>query len=898
MFDLKAELKIWRKTLMKEQGLEPGYIEELESNLLDRFDDLIAKGKTGKEAFNMAKKKSFTDTTEVADEFYKSRSPIIDKTPPWRKNQRIFNLLPSFLKVALRSFNRTKAYTLINYLGLTIGLLVTCFVGFYINYEVSWDTFHSKSDSIYRLGNNMRSQEYSLVSFDGWNSSTKESQLAQVEGFKNTVGVKDITQFWVFTEQEYVQVENQQFIAEEILRTNTPESFFNIFDWNFIMGSPSDVSESINKALLTEKTATQFFGNSWNNLDLLSKTIIIDSTQFQIAGVIENIPSNSHFDFSIVLNQETIPYWGARTYALLEESADANEVKDRWIENLATIKPDLITNPTFDGFTIRPLEELHLEANALYEAKQPGNKKYLYIFGIIGLMIISITLTNYTNLSTAMYSGRNREIGMRKVMGATKAQIAGQFILEAALLSLSTVPIVILMFSLLLPDFNSFMGVELENQFFNAPYYAFILSTVAVLIGCISGIYPAVFLSRMGIKKLFYSKLISEKSQNFSLRKGLIIFQFALLIGLCSATYLINSQLKFINEKDLGFNKEGIVYINLEVQDDYELLKNKLSLIPGVQSVGTGTPLGTPTYNQLEYRLEGVEEIFDDAYMPYMNPDAIKTLGIKTTVDEELINPETASKTLFLINQTAAERFKTTLGVTKEELVGRTVITEPNYVNDEGVVGISYQIDGFIEDINMFSLKEKVDPYFMIVSPRLIWYSAVINFNTENTTQVLSDIREAYSSMGWSAPMITSFQDDMLEELYEQEKRVASLTIYLSILAFLMALMGLIGLTAYLTTIKRKEIGIRKILGASNSQIITMLNKEYIYLVITSLIIASPFVYLGMSKWLSEFAFRISINPIIFLLTAICTLLITLLVVSSQTFKVASEDPAYALRND
>jgi putative ABC transport system permease protein len=900
-FNIEKAIRSWRKTLRKQQGLEPGMIEELEINLRDRIDEFRIKGFTDEDAFRKAAAKSLgaDDGEELADEFYKIRTPFYKLTPPWKGDAKWFSLLPNFLKVALRSFKRKKVYTSINFLGLVIGLLTACFVVLYINNELSWDDFHSKSDRIIRLGSEFRSQEYSLLAYKDYYNTPREEQVNQTEAIKNTIGVEDLARFWIFGGSSYLETGDRRFVQDGILTTNTPSGFFNLFDWKFIHGSVEQFSSSINKAVLTEETARKISSTGPFSLsELIGQSFVLDSTSYEIAGIIQDIPSNSHYDFNVALNDSKIEYWGARTYALLEENADPETVKKRWESKVSEINPRMVESGLFKSYVIHKLGDIHLEANALYELKPPGNPRYLWIFGIIGAVILLITFTNYTNLSVAMYAGRNREIGMRKVLGADRLQIACQFLIESLLLALFCIPAVMMLLSFLLPYFNNFMGIQISNLFLESPLYFLMLISASAFIGLIAGAYPSLVLSGKKIRHLFNKQLSKPTLRGFTLRKGLITFQFVLLIGLGSATYFINSQLNYINNKDIGYAKEGIVYVLMEDGESYRQFRSKLTSLPSIYEVGTGSALARNTYNQTTYRLDGYDEIFDDAYNLWMTPSAVRAYGIETSIEKMLSDSTGIPNEVVLINQTAAEKFSSVLGVEKQDLIGRTYRTEPRYTQEDGTVGFPATIAGFFEDINMFSLKEEVDPYFLSIRKDVVGSWAIVSYNTADVSNVMNQIESAYNELGQSFPFITRFQSDRLANLYEQDQRVGTLTIYLSLLAFLVAVLGLVGLAAYLTTLRRKEIGVRKVLGASSWEILLQLNREYVYLVGISLLIAGPIAYYAVSTWLSNFAYRIDVNLFVFPGIAIFTLFIAILAVSSQTAKATQMDPVSALKND
>lgn len=895
-FNLEQAIKSWKKSLQKQQGLEPGYIEEIESNLRDRIEDYIGQGETEEKAFTLARGKVFHDPEEVADEYYKARTKN-SKPPPWKKNSNLIYLLPNYLKVAVRNIVRKRFYTGLNYVGLVIGLLVASIVFLYIQYELSYDQFHTNAENIYRVASKFRSQGYSLASFDGYFDASKEAQVGQVEAFKAFSEVEDACQFYVFDKEEFVTFENKKFTVDHIAQTNTPVSFFSVFDWQFLEGSAQNFASAPYSAILTRAEAEKIFGPDWQSQPLTEQFLTIQDSIYQIAGVIQDVPQNSHYDFNLLLHTPKIDYWGARTYVLLSASATAAETEQLINDNINTINIGLAKDELFGGYFLQSLTDIHLQSDLLYELKPPGDTRYLFVFGIIALVILLLTVTNYTNLSIALNANRLREIGMRKVMGARKSSVLIQFLMEAVLLAIFAVPTVLVLLYFLLPEFNGFMEVVLRNYFLTNPMYFFSLVIGALIIGVISGAYPAFYLSSMHILSLFSKKKIQGGGKGINLRKVLITFQFILLIGLVSITIFINRQLSFIKDKDLGYNKEGILYVNLS-SENHESFIQKVAQLSEVNHIGSGTPFGRKPFNQTTYRLSEQEDIFDDAYHLYMNAGAIQAYGLRTSIEEELQASQPFPEDVILLNETGVDKFTKLYDVEKAELLGMQIITEPEFTQEDGTVGFSKRIYGFFEDANVFSLREKVDPYFLEIYNGPVNDLAIINFKTAKVSTLLEEVRAIYDQLGESTPLDYSFMDDNLAILYKKETRVGQLTVILSFLAFATALFGLIALTSLLTTLKKKEVGVRKVLGASTSQIILTFNKEYFVLILIALTIAAPLAYYGTQKWLDSFAFKININPLIFLVSALLALVVTIFAVSLITFRTAIENPVNALNND
>lgn len=895
-FDINQAIREWRKYIHRHQSLEPGFVEELESSLHDRYEEYLIRGMNPEEAFAQAKEKVMPDTNGVALEFAKATN-----TRPWYKPSLsgwLF-LLPNYLKIALRNLQRKRFYNIINYVCLAIGILTTALAVLYLDYETSFDEMIPDADRKYRLARTFRSQDYSVMSFDGYFGAEPEVQMKQINGIANVKGVVQACHFYTFWNPTIVETADKKLTTENILHTNTPEEFFDFFGWRFLYGAADAFSQNRNTAVLTESEAERFFGPDWRQKDLLDQILTIEDQDYAVVGVIEDVPPNAHYDFSIALHRDKIEYWGSRTYIKLAPGADPQAVKQRMDENIASINTSLADSELFGGTIIQPLTSIHLNSNMLYELKPPGDKRYLYIIGIISGIILLLTISNYTNLSIAMNAGRSREIGMRKIFGATEGQISYQFIMESLILSMLTLPLVGLGLWLLVPWFNDFMGTGLNEQILQNPNFWLVLLLVTLVVGILASLYPSLFLARHPILRLFRGNLVKNSSRGFSTRKTIITFQFIMLIGLCSLTLFVNQQLRYIQDKDLGFDKEQVVYVNLaEDSTKFEVFRNELLQIPEVTGVGSGSPLGRTPFNQTTYKLEGTAEVYDDAYDISLDYSAIDLLNIETSIDRYVQNPENAPRRMILINETMAEKLTTRYDLTRDQLIGSTIIEEPEYTDEEtGEVGFPFPIAGTFEDINMFSLREKITPMFLTVykNPGFVrWVSVAWEGAPPN--EIIRKIEAKYNDLNLDQAFYYSYLTQNIEELYANERRIGRLSIYFSLVAFMVAVIGLIALTAFLTTLKQKEIGIRKILGASQLDILKRFNREYLLLLLIGLVVAAPLAWYGVSQWLSTFAYRIEINPLIFLLAGGITLLITNIAVSLMTLRAANSVPIEALQ--
>jgi len=895
-FDIDQAMRAWRQRLQQHQSLEPGFVEELESSLHDRYEEYLIRGLSPEAAFAQAQAKVMPDSNGVAHEYARATS-----NRAWYKLRLsgwLF-LLPNYLKVAVRNLQRKRFYNLINFVCLAVGILTTALAVLYLDYETSFDEMVPEADRKYRLARTFRSQDYSVMSFDGYFGAEPEVQMKQINGIANIKGVEQACQFYTFWNPTIIKTDEQELTTENILHTNTPAEFFDFFGWRFLYGSVDGFRQNLNTAVLTASEAVRFFGSDWRQKDLLDRVLTIDEQDYTVAGVIEDLPPNAHYDFSIALHREKIEYWGSRTYIKLVPGADPQRVKQRMDENIASINTNLADSELFGGTIMQPLTSIHLNSNMLYELKPPGDKRYLYIIGIISCIILLLTISNYTNLSIAMNAGRAREIGMRKIFGATEGQISNQFIMESMVLSMLTLPVVGLGLWLLIPWFNNFMGTGLNEQILQDLNFWMILLIVTIGVGILASLYPSIFLARHPVLRLFRGNLVKNSSRGFSTRKAIITFQFILLIGLCSLTLFVNQQLSYIQDKDLGFDKEQVVYVNLaEDSTKFDVFKNELLQIPEVTGVGSGSPLGRNPFNQTTYKLEGTADVYDDAYDISLDYSAVDLLNIETSIPDYIQNPDDAPQRVVLVNETLADKLSNRFDLSRDQLIGRTIIEEPEYTDEEtGEVGFPFPIAGTFKDINMFSLREKITPMFLTVykDPGFVrWVS--IAWEGAAPNEIMEKIETKYNALNLDRAFYYSYLTQNIEELYAKERRIGRLSIYFSLVAFAVAVIGLIALTAFLTTLKRKEIGIRRILGASQLDILKRFNREYLWLLLIGLFIAAPLAWYGVSQWLSTFAYRIDINPLIFLLAGAITLLITTIAVSLMTLRAANAVPVQALQ--
>lgn len=803
-------------------------------------------------------------------------------------------MIKTSFKIALRGFLRNRFFTGFNLLSLIVGLFVAYIAISYIRFEYSYDKFNEGYENIYRLARTYRSQDYSIIGFEQWSDTEATAQKTQVQALKEIPGIKNAAQFITSDLLEFVEWNGKRIQEKGFLTTNTPEEFTTIFTWKPIAGSLADFGQDVNKVLLTKSSAAKIFREAMDNPSgIIGQSIKIANETFEVAAIIEDVPLNSHFDFSIALNHPKIEYWGRRIYLGLADNANYTDVENQLNASIAAINPSLVEDPLYKGHFLQPLEDIHLKSNILYELKAPGNYSFILLIGGFALFILLITLFNYANFTLALKSKQGKSIGIKKAMGAKNSSVALQFILEGVLLAIVSIPILAVLISLIVPYFNDLMGVNVNTSLWEEPRTAFLLICLAILLGVMASIAPAIFLSYKDTLSLFKENLKDNRFEHFSIRKYLIISQFVILISITCVSYFVLRQMNFIENKDLGFKKEGILfaYTSTEKQNVFQ---ERLRQIPGIHHVGNGSALGIETYNQATYKLQDMDEVFDDANQLYLDYEALKAYGIETVNNL----PNTMGRTT-IINRTAAEKFANIKNIEIEELIGTLVITEPEYIGEDGQFGFPFVIGGVFEDINLFSLREKVTPYFITLSPNVRMAGrSIISFDSDNEKAIMGKVKSVYNDLGDTYPLEIEFVSQNLSELYTQDKQTVNLIFWMNILAVLLAAMGIIGITIFLVIARTKEIGIRKVLGASEFHIIKSTIKEYVWFIAIGMIISWPMAWYVSQRWLSNFAYKIEVDQLVFIIVGIITFIGTALIVGTVALKAAKANPVKSLRTE
>lgn len=486
---------------------------------------------------------------------------------------------------------------------------------------------------------------------------------------------------------------------------------------------------------------------------------------------------------------------------------------------------------------------------------------------------------------------------MQKALGALPSSIAAQFVFEGVLLALLALPLVAGLLLVFGPLFNQQMGVAIPTNLFSDLPTVLLLIVLAVVLGALSSSFTAGRLAGKSILSLFSGKLHKQSRQVFQIRNYLIISQFILLISITAVSYFIAKQLDFVERKDLGFRQEGIldVYSSPERQTAFQ---QQLRQIPGIETVGNGSPFGIEPFNQMTYKLPESDVVFDDARQLYLDPAALVAYGLKTTLGKT--NPGGNLPDRYtLINRTAAQKLAASQGIPVESLIGKTIITEPEYVDANGRAGFPFTVAGIFEDINLFSLHQKVEPYFITVSRTLRMDGrTIVRYDPATTAKTLASIRRVYAGLNEQSPLEIDFLTQRVTNLYAQDRRTANLLIGFNLIAVLLAAIGIVGITIFLTVARTKEIGIRRVLGASSLSIIRSATKEYTYLVGIALLISWPIALYVIDSWLNGFAYRIDVQQLALPIISLLTFGLTALIVAAIAYRASLMNPVNSLRSE
>ncbi|MGD8777471.1 MAG: ABC transporter permease [Ignavibacteria bacterium] len=784
-----------------------------------------------------------------------------------------------YFKIALRNLVKHKTYSFIHIFGLTVGIACLVLILKYVQYEMSFDRFNENADHIYRITGHDWAQTPVPLS--------EELRLFYPE-ITNTVRIRKVDKVLLGHDQKKFYEENVVF---------SDPSIFNMFTFPLLVGDPQTVLNDPYSVVITQETARKYFGDQ----DPIGKKLNYDDRiDYTVTGILKRIPQNSHmkFDFVFSLGSAQTAFYKdffenrmntvVFNYFQLNTESNLAVIQARLDEFTKSYLGEGFYNTTREGkwrieYHLQPLLSIHLHSNLGGEFEPNGDITSVYIFSAIAILILLIACINYMNLSTARYMNRLREVGIRKVLGASRRHIIYQFIGESVSFSVISIFFAFVLIELLSPWLSTTLG---EKGMYSGSGSGFIfpLIGIALLTGLLSGSYPAIFLSRFHPVHIL-SKTILKINKRFNYRNGLILFQFVVSTVLIIATLIVNSQLSYIQKKKLGFNKEQIVVLPLQdksVRMKSRLLKNELLQQPGIVNATLSSIVPGAVKWVRSFNWEGQTEDEDNT-MSYIatDYDFLKTYKIQMLEGRDFSESfSTDEEQGFLINQAALKK----LGW--DSAIGKKI----------GAVEKQGNVIGLVKDFHFKSLHEKIEPLVIYIDKSDNSEYMSVRLKTNNVASVLNSIQNKWKDFSTDKPFEYFFLDDYWGKLYMAEQSMKNLFSFFSALAIFIACLGLFGLAAFSIQNKTKEIGIRKVLGASVPEIISKLSIEFTKWVVVANVIAWPVAYYFMTNWLQDFAYRIEISWWAFLLAGGIALVIALATVSFQAIKAAIANPVESLR--
>jgi len=798
-------------------------------------------------------------------------------------------MFKNYMKIAFRSLKKHKGYSFINISGLAIGMAVCILIMMWILNELSYDKYHEKADRICRL-----TIDIEVGSMLHTPVSLTAAGPALVKDFPEIITTARVDR------PNRVSVKYQEKIFQEADVGFAENAIFDIFTFPFISGDPKTALEAPNTVVITESMAKKYFDDK----DPLGKILRFNNdTDFSVTGVVKDVPVNSHFRFNMLRSFQTLMAEGSVrddmwfdlrffTYLLLDENADPAQLEQKL--------PGFIDNHLGDALRaaggsaqlfIQPLKKIHLYSDFERDISANSDITYVYLFSAIAIFVLLIAGINFINLSTARSATRAQEVGMRKTLGAVRSRLIGQFLGESMIHSFLAMGLAIVLTKMSLPYFNSVIGSELTLNFFQSPWQLATFLGMAVIVGVFAGSYPAFVLSSFPPVKVLKG-LLKAGGSHSRFRKILVVFQFSISIALIAGTIIVYKQIIFMKNKELGFNKEHVVVIprmNDSFRKSYRSIRSELLNLSGVIDVGASDLVPSRGHLIGSFLPEGFA---DDQVlaMDYMNVDAhyIPTMGM------EIINGRNFSEDFatdpdesVLINETAAKK------IGWENPVGKRFVFRPP-PNSEGEV-FYLSVIGVVKDFHMQSLRERIEPLIIFYDYDSL-QTLSVRIASDNILHTLGLLEKKWKELDPNRPFNFLFLDDSFDRLYRQEDRLKTITFYFSFLAVLIGCLGLFGMASFTAEQRTKEIGIRKVLGASIPGIVRLLAKEFVLLVIVANLIALPAAYFAMNRWLQSFAYRMDIHPIIFVLSAALSLSIAMITVSYQAVRAALANPVDSLR--
>lgn len=816
-------------------------------------------------------------------------------------------MFKNYLKIAFRNLWKNKAFSSINIIGLSAGLAVCLLIVLYVKDELSYDTYNEQAENIYRLDADIfyNGTQYIAANSPAPLAPTLIKDYPQIAQY---VRLRDFHDILIKKDNQNIQDHNSVF---------ADSTFFQVFSIPMIAGNRLTALNEPNSIVINETTARKYFPQdaAHNFTNVVGKTLFVDNyLNCKVTGVIKDFPSQSHFHFNFIrplhdtyhddqgdwLSNNYISYVLVKPGVSQESLQKAVNVT---INNYLTKQLDQVLHTSADDleksgghflYQVMPLADIHLYSNKSYEFEANGNITYVYIFSVIAILILLIACVNFMNLSTARSANRAKEVGVRKVAGSTRSNLITQFLTESTLLSFFSLLLALIIAWLLLPLFNQLAGKQMSVSTLFSSWLFPVLIALIIVVGCIAGSYPAFYLSSFQPVQVLKGS-IAKGFKNSWLRSALVIFQFFISITLIIGTIVIYNQLNYIRSREIGYNRDQVLVVNNTywLGKQIKPFRQEMLKISGVQSAAVAGSLPTETaFNQNGWFKDATLDAKQITIMTgfFADQNYIPTLNMRIVQGRNFSSDFPTDSSAVIINETAAKL----LGF--KDPLNQTLYRPGDYLPDGGFASIPYHIIGVVKDFNFSSMHDKVGPLIIQLSED--FGRIAIRINTKNIPALIKQVEEKWNSMVPGQAFSYSFLDADFNKMYNAEQQTGKLFITFAVFAIFIACLGLFGLVTYAAEQRTKEIGVRKVLGASVGGIVAMLSKDFAKLVMIACVIAFPVAWWAMNKWLQSFAYRITISWLVFVVAGAAAILIALLTVSFQAIKAAVANPVKSLRTE
>lgn len=856
--------------------LKPEYMEEIEGDMEELYSDLLEQHAAAK-----AKRLLWKETIQLM-------RPSLIRNMGGNYRLNYYGMFKNYLIVAWRNLFKQPGFSSINILSLTLGMAACMLIYLFVQNENSFDSIHQKKDRIYRLCElqtwpGIKPQKVPIT----WPKMgfALPEYFPEVENYTRFQGIREL--LW--------ETEHKKLIVEKAGAVDS--SFFEVFDFPVLKGESRDILVEPNTVLLSEELARRYFGTD----EVLGKTLKQGEDIYQIKGVFANVPEQSHLQFDLLLSLSTFrkdnPDFNQSTgsnfmitYVLLNPEADVEAMEAKFPDYLDYLSEDDNVNEMYSLF-MQSLEDVHLASTDIehdYHNYNKFNGRYIDVFILTGIFIMIIACVNFMNLTIARANTRFKEVGIRKTIGATRLQLVIQFVLESLLLALGAFMIALMLVSLVLPSLNQVIERNLQIQTFWNLQQVFMLLAGVLLLGVLTGLYPALKMSAYRIASIIRGGG-SERKKSF-LRSSLIVVQFSLSMGMIICTLVVVQQLFFINSKDVGFDREHIMLIKMndEVNDKYAVLKEELKQLSSVQGVtASGQRLGNNIHQWgTKFRKDTAIVNLAPSNLQ-VDYDFLEVYGIEM-IEGRNFSREYANDNglAFIINQSLAREMG------EDSPVGKSM-------------GLSWYPDdslgtviGVTENFNFNTLHHKVNALALVVYEDWNFREMTVKLTSGDVNEAVQDIDRVWKEHVVDFPLSFQFLDQHFEEVYKSERQMGFVVTWVAVLSVLISCLGLFGLASLSIERRIKEIGVRKVMGATTSQLLMLLSKNFAGLILLAFVIAVPLSYTYLDGWLSDFAFRINISPLVFVLGGGMALAIAMGTISFHTIRAARTNPAQVLRDE